>query len=110
MAIDMETGEWFSMGALMEGMTPAERQRYLEDTHSALTGAIETLESGGTPDIKAVNRVVTGSKQIDESISALDPDREQRQPEPNRQQTQLPSGQSKTNAVMAFFARFFRRR
>lgn len=29
MAINLETGEWFSMGDLMKGMTEEERKRYL---------------------------------------------------------------------------------
>ena len=71
MAINLETGEWFSMGEVMEGMTKDERRRYLTSTQAALTGALEAMENGRDPDIPAVNRVVTGDDAVDGIVDGI---------------------------------------
>jgi hypothetical protein len=63
MAINLQTGEWFSMGEAMKGMSEAERKRYLDTTLASLQGALNTIEHGGTPDLQSVNRIITGHVQ-----------------------------------------------
>ncbi|HEY9775973.1 MAG TPA: hypothetical protein V6C81_19575 [Planktothrix sp.] len=72
MAIDMITGEWFSMGELMKGMTPEQQRSYLDATGKALNDSISKMEQGEAVDIAQVNRVITGRDVIDQSPAPLE--------------------------------------
>jgi hypothetical protein len=74
MAIDMITGEWFSLGKLVDAMPEEEREKFLNDGIAALTGAIDKMERGEDPDIESVNMQITGADMINKKIASVDPD------------------------------------